>query len=389
LFAGGFQVNLQGVKQTGMGHCGTAFTGDASVLFFNPAGASFLKNTFTFTGGISLITGTALYYNPQTDYAASTDNALATPIAVYGSYKISDRLAFGLSLTTPYGSALKWEDNWHGKYLVQEISLRTFFYQATISYKLGNHFSVGGALVYGKGQIKLQRDIPINGEENYRSYAQISGSDDAFGVNLGMLYNDSLWSVGVSYQSKMKFFVANGDAEFTVPKLVEDRFKNQQFSGGINTPDVLSIGVSRNVTQRLNFSAQYSYVGWSVYKALKIDFEENSSSLEDINELKNYRNTYILRVGASYGWGNNFVLRAGISYDRTPVDFNNYGPETPDSNRLSAHLGASIPLGKRGSLDLAYQFVDGKLVKAVHESGFGGYYKSRAHVLALGFSMGF
>ena len=387
--AGGFQVNLQGVKQTGMGHCGTAFSGDASVLFFNPAGASFLKNTFTFTGGISLITGTALFYDPRTDYLASTNNALVTPIAVYGVYKLNERLAFGLSLTTPYGSSLKWEDNWQGKYLVQEISLRTFFYQATLSYKITDKLSVGGALVYGKGQLQLERDIPINGEENYRSYAVINGGDDALGINVGIMYQDSLWSVGMAYQSKMQFFVKDGDAVFTVPTLVKDRFKNQQFSGGINTPDVLSLGVRRNIGRHFNLSAQYTYAGWSVYKKLEIDFEKNSSSLEDITEIKNYRNTYILRVGAAYSLDNNMVFRTGISYDRTPVDLTNYGPETPDSNRLSIHLGSSIPLGNNASLDLAYQFVDGALTQAYHQNGFGGYYKSRAHVFVLGLSLGF
>lgn len=38
----GFQVNLQGQKQQGMGGAGTALMQDAASLFFNPGGASFV-----------------------------------------------------------------------------------------------------------------------------------------------------------------------------------------------------------------------------------------------------------------------------------------------------------------------------------------------------------
>ena len=41
LYAGGFQLNLQGSRQLGMGHTGTGLVYDAATLFFNPGGMSF------------------------------------------------------------------------------------------------------------------------------------------------------------------------------------------------------------------------------------------------------------------------------------------------------------------------------------------------------------
>ena len=46
-FAGGFQVNLQGTKQTGMGHLGTSFHLGASSAFFNPAMMGLDPNKFS------------------------------------------------------------------------------------------------------------------------------------------------------------------------------------------------------------------------------------------------------------------------------------------------------------------------------------------------------
>jgi long-chain fatty acid transport protein len=49
-FAQGFQVNLQGQKQQGMGGAGTAYMQDASALFFNPGGASFVHGNSIIAG---------------------------------------------------------------------------------------------------------------------------------------------------------------------------------------------------------------------------------------------------------------------------------------------------------------------------------------------------
>ena len=43
--AQGYQVNLQGQKQQGMGGAGAALPLDAAAVFFNPASISFLKNS--------------------------------------------------------------------------------------------------------------------------------------------------------------------------------------------------------------------------------------------------------------------------------------------------------------------------------------------------------
>ena len=55
-FAGGYQVALQGQRQIGMGHTGTALAYDASSIFFNPGGLVFTKRNNITVGG-SLIQG--------------------------------------------------------------------------------------------------------------------------------------------------------------------------------------------------------------------------------------------------------------------------------------------------------------------------------------------
>ncbi|MEI6522022.1 MAG: hypothetical protein WCO37_00895 [Bacteroidota bacterium] len=52
-FAGGFQVNLQGIKQSGMANCGVASLRDNSLLFFNPGGLALLDTSCSITTAFS------------------------------------------------------------------------------------------------------------------------------------------------------------------------------------------------------------------------------------------------------------------------------------------------------------------------------------------------
>ena len=55
LNAQGFQVNLQGQTQQGMGGAGTGLVQDAAAVFFNPGGVSFLKENTINAGATATI----------------------------------------------------------------------------------------------------------------------------------------------------------------------------------------------------------------------------------------------------------------------------------------------------------------------------------------------
>src|SRR6056300_650927 len=91
-FAGGFQVNLQGTKQTGMGHLGTSFHLGASSTYFNPAMMGLGDKKFSVEAGGSFISSNVQFRNGNTGNFENTDNPLGTPFYLYATYKVSDRL---------------------------------------------------------------------------------------------------------------------------------------------------------------------------------------------------------------------------------------------------------------------------------------------------------
>lgn len=246
--AEGYQVNAQSTKQAGMGHVGAAMKLGAESMHFNPAGMAFMENNIHLSAGVSGIFSKGKF--TQGDYLQRTDNTPSTPFYLYAGFKIYDFLAAGVSVTTPYGSAMDWGKDWKGAHLVQDISLKAFNIQPTVSWKITDRLSIGAGLMMEFGNIKLSRALIGPGQmntmaekllpqlapvlqanpqwaglvntmvqdiEKYRdaSAASVNLRGDAgvrMGFNVGAMFdvNDKI-TLGVSYRSKVTARVKEGD----------------------------------------------------------------------------------------------------------------------------------------------------------------------------------
>ena len=162
-FSGGYQVRLQGQKQTGMGLIGTPFALGASSIFYNPGGLSMMDNKWSFSVGASAIMANAVFQKNAANYQAKTDNPMGTPFYFYGAIKLKNNLSFGIGVYTPFGSSAKWDDDWAGRYLIQNISLQAIYIQPTLGYKFNDIISIGAGFVYAYGKVELQKALAYNG----------------------------------------------------------------------------------------------------------------------------------------------------------------------------------------------------------------------------------
>ena len=268
--AEGYQVNAQSTKQAGMGHVGAAMKLGAESMHFNPAGLVFMDKSVDLSVGVSGVFAHAKFENG--DYEAKNDVSPSTPLYVYAGFKIYDNLAAGVSINTPYGSGITWEDNWKGSHLIQEISLKAFNIQPTISWKITDKLSIGAGLMMEFGNIQLNRALIGPGEMSYMANYMLQGLsqalppeqisaimpmvqplmdemaryDDAapasvalhgdagirFGFNVGAMYDiNEKFTVGLSYRSKVTAKVKEGDIALNYAN--EEHFT--QLVGQINT----------------------------------------------------------------------------------------------------------------------------------------------------------
>jgi long-chain fatty acid transport protein len=387
--AGGFQVNLQGQKQTGMGHTGTGLLSDASCVFFNPGGMTFLDSSISVVAGASFIIPRTQYLelNPGT-YTAEMEHHTGTPFNFYFSERDSSHPQFsaGLGIYTPFGSRAQWANDWKGQFIIREINLKTIFIQPTISYQLTSNIGVGIGVIIGTGDFSLRKGIPVQDLSRTYGEANLNGNASGWGMNAGIFFKatDQL-SIGVSYRSKVTMRVKDGDAEFSVPGYLADYFPATTFYAGLNLPQVFNVGIGYKVNENLRLAMDVNRVGWSAYDSLQIDFKENTEKLEDISSARNYKDVFIFRIGAEYYVSHKVTVRGGGYYDVSPVLDGYVTPEAPDADRIGITAGASFHVNGHLTIDASFLYNESKERTGINlETQFGGTFKTKTIVPGVG-----
>lgn len=411
--AEGYQVNSQSAKQAAMGHVGTAMHLGAESMHFNPAGLVFMQKPIDLSLG-----GTAVFSNisyKNGDYKAKTDNAISTPMYVYAGFKVFDNFAAGISLTTPYGSSLAWDKNWNGAHLIQDISLKAFSIQPTLSYKIFDNLSVGAGMMIQFGSVELSRALlPVGSlvpqlgpdfADVVPAQATLNGKANVrLGYNVGAMFdlNEKI-TFGASYRSKVMMKVTEGTAKIEyaseaikqaissmVPPLDQGTFKAE-----LPLPSNFNVGVTYRPTENWTVSGEVQFVGWGAYEKLDLQFTENVLGGYNISAVKDYKNTRIYRVGGEFKATRRLDLRAGLYYDESPVRSELYNPETPGMDKIGISAGLSFRPLEYLSVDFAFLYTqgisrDGSYPDPVQPAQtFDGRYSSNAISPTLGLSFRF
>jgi len=398
--AEGFAVNLQGVKQTGMGHVGTALNFDASSMQWNPGALATLDSKYSFSlGGFGTLTKAEYTGLNGTE---STDNPTNTPFYFYGSMKVSDKFAVGLGVYTPFGNTMDWGETWSGRYLIQDISMKSIYIQPTISYKVNDWLSVGAGLNIVYGDVELNKAIPVfhpvNGSFLGDGKVNISGNNIQFGYNLGVFLqpNDKL-NIGISYRSQIdvKLEYSDADANFS---LLADALPDGGVAAELPLPSSLNLGVAYQINEKWLVSADVNFIKWSEYESLDFDFE--NPAVPDSQSKRDWDNTMTWRFGTRYTASEKLDLYAGLYFDKTPTNTMFYSLETPGADKVGVSLGFSYKLTDKLSLDATVLYNEGEKVTAAETNptsqaiyqnpqGFTGEYKYRAWLPGVGITYNF
>ncbi|MCF4100141.1 outer membrane protein transport protein [Gillisia sp. M10.2A] len=394
-YAGGYRVSLQGQRALAMGHTGVAVVNSAELGFFNPAGLVYLENRLNVSAGVSGVFSDVIYQNDEFGNSYRTDNPVGTPLYLYASYKVNDWLALGLSVYTPYGSAVKWEDDWSGSHLVNNIDLAAIYVQPLVSVKLSKYLSVGGGPIFVTGSVNFNRNLnrTLSDIDGNRSNVTV----DASGVTNWGWSASALFSptedlrVGFNYRSEIILDAEGGEADFqNIPNSPLTPFADTKFNASLPMPAELTVGLSYRFLDKWLFAFDYNQTFWSVYESLDLDFAD--PNIPDSTNPRNYKDSSIYRFGLQYEATSRFTLRAGYYFDESPVQEGYFAPETPrnDSNNFTG--GLSFNITDNLAIDAAFLYSRFEEVDASYdyyqENGqavpFEGTYKSSAFVPGLG-----
>jgi len=357
-FAQGFQVNLHGQKQIGMGHTGTGLLQDGASVLFNPGAVAMLPENYI-QGGVSPLFFKSAFNPSGTTTQFANSNQVATPFAAYAVWGPKNSFwKLGLGVYTPFGGLTDWGTSWTGKYVLESLNLKAIYFQPTISIKLADFISIGGGFVYNHSSVDLTRAIPLANLAGQDGQAELTGSGKGYGWNAGVfIKTESGITVGIDYRSQVNTSIPTGNAIFVTPASVQGNFPQPNtFNASIPLPSTASIGFGYYPTKAWTLALDVNLIQWSSYQALAFDYATNTAALQDTYSPRNYKDTYDIRGGAQYKPTDQIAWRFGGGYASTAVYDGYVTPEAPDANRYYLTAGFGYTVARHLDLDLSFEY---------------------------------
>jgi long-chain fatty acid transport protein len=387
--AGGYQVGLHSQRNIGMGLIGTSLSFDASSLFYNPGGAAFVKEKWSFTGGVSLLMARTTFQAKDEMYQTHLKHQINTPLYFYAAFKPIEDLSVGLAVNTPYGNGLAWEEDWKGRFLIQDLSFRAFTFQPTLSYKIKDIVGFGAGFVIAYGNVDMNKAIPLEGSTGEGSL-NIKGTALNFGFNAGvMVHPVKGLSLGLDYRSKITMKVNGGDATFVVPSSLSENFPDNKVDVSLPLPANLDFGASYDFG-KWTIGLNLCYVFWKAYDSLIFDFETKTAAIDRTANPTLYENRLIPRIGAEFRINKIITVRAGGYYDPSPVKDDYLNPQTPSMNQIALTCGLSLYPTKGLSIDAAFLYIMGLERDGTYSpDNFAGTYSNAVYCPGIGLTYNF
>jgi long-chain fatty acid transport protein len=371
--AGGLLAYEVGTADVGLASAGYgARAQDASTVFTNPAGMTRLEGT--------QVLGSAqmLWNNTQFSIGSGTSAALGSNDGGYAvgsdgwfpgggafvSHSVSPDLKVGFALTGNFGAPLSYDDDWVGRYYVQETTLLGVSMLPSIAYKATDKLSVGANVnvMYAKyyNQVAINNVNPAFGD------GQLKLDDDAWGwgVNLGLLYElNTKTRLGLTWNSQVDLdFEAPAQFSGLAPGLSAILGANGLLSSsikvGIKVPQQVMGSVFTQVNDDWALLGSVGWQQWSKFGQVQLGIA-NTATPTSASANLDFDDTWHAALGAQYRLSQPWRLNFGVAYDSGFQDSSNVSPLMPLNSAWRFGLGADHHADKNFTWGVAGEYIYG------------------------------
>jgi long-chain fatty acid transport protein len=411
LLASGFQLVEQNASGLGNAYAGqAAAVKDASAIYYNPANLTRLPGK-QFVIAVSPI-GVKTEFNNSTSTAPFLPTTpRVTPIPVplgttggdaggwipvpngYFSWQGGSKWWVGLGVNAPFGLKTDWATDFMGRFKAVTSEVQTININPTVAVKVTDAFSLGAGASYQRLKATLSQSVAYGGitlgaagQAAAQAHnpaiipamlAQIGGLAGLAREGVSQVEGDTWtwgWNVGAalqvgdaghlaaSYRSAIKHDI-DGNVDFAgaptfsttgpvggLGALLNGRFANGPVTAAIELPQTVSVAASYE-KKEFEVIADWTWTGWSSIQDLAIKRADGSAlSTAPLA----FQDTWRAGLGFNYRLNDDWTLRLGTAYDKSPVQDPHRTPRLPDEDRTWAAAGFQYRIGKAGAVDLGY-----------------------------------
>ncbi len=356
--AAGFALIEQNASGMGNAFAGAAAVAeDASTIFFNPAGMTYLPDSQAVFAAHVLRTSAELSDNGSVAGFGKPLNGNGGDLGdwallpnLYINKAINDRIQLGLGINAPFGLKTEYEPTWLGRFQAIKSEVKSININPSISFKASDALSLGFGVSAMRASATLTRAVNFGGAGE--GTVGVQGDGWGYGYNLGAIYQITPDTrLGLAYRSKVDQTL-KGDVHFTRPAAIPAAAAPD---GGIKAsvalPETVSLSALSRINDQWDLLGDITWTRWSRFKELRI-IRDTGALLQLTTE--NWENTLRFSVGANYRYSDSLKLRAGVAYDQDAIKDQFRTARIPGNDRTWLSLGAQYKISDKSVVDVAY-----------------------------------
>lgn len=367
---GGLMLYEVGTADVGLASAGySARAQDASTVLSNPAGMTRLD------GNQFLAAGQVLWANTEFTSGSGTSPGLGNEDGGYAvgsggwfpggggffSYSLSPELKLGFAATGDFGMGLNYDDDWVGRYYVQEATTLGASLLPSIAYKMSDKLSLGASLnaMYGiyKNQVAINNFNPLYGDGQLK----LDDNTWGWGANLGLLYEINPGTrFGLTWGSQVDLdFKASAKFSNLAPGLSDllDRrgLLNSNIKVDLKVPQQLMGSLFTQVNARWAVLGSLGWQQWSKFGQVHLGIEDSTNPSSLTTDL-DFKDTWHVALGAQYRLSEPWLLNFGIAYDSEFQDSSDVSPLLPANSAWRFGVGGQQQLNRSSFWGLAAEY---------------------------------
>lgn len=336
---------------------------DPSTVFTNPAGMTRFQCPQIQLGLEAIYAH--VEFDPNSNTTVPGNNGYSNQWLPAGSFfyiqPINEKLSVGIGNLGYFGSSLRYNNNWVGKYYLTYNFLEGFSFVPAAAYKITDNLSVGLGVNVMYGIYRLKSAINNSLDSLPDGRLRLIDEDFAAGAVVGLLYEFSPCTrAGLQYLSRVNLrFNATPKFHGVGPRLESllDRagILDSKVKIASNVPQSVMISGYHDLNDCWSFMADIGWQQWSRFAEASISLGD--PNIPTLSFIPKYDNTWHAAIGAEYRYDSFWTLSGGIAYDSSAVSNKNRTLNFPVGKQWRFGTGACWKYSDNLSVDFCYEFL--------------------------------
>jgi long-chain fatty acid transport protein len=338
---------------------------DASTAAWNPAGMTRLDHSQLVAGAQVLLPTIEFDSGAGTTVVGNNGGNAGSPTPSLGSFYVhsfSDRFKMGAALSSFYGLAGNYANNWVGRYTLLNAEIFTIGLITSAAYRVNDWLSIGAGPGVFYGRLKSTTGINNVQDALPDGKLKVNADDIALNANAGILVElNEHTRFGVAYNSKVELdYDDRPNFKDLGPGLEAILGASGVLDAvarlGLPIPQGVVVSGYHDLTERLAVVANVGWQDWSDFGSIELSLDDSSDT--SVTTALNTDDTYHGALGFRFRIADPWLVSIGAAYDTSPMSVQNRSLALPMDRQVRYGTGIEYTASERYRFGLAYEFLD-------------------------------